>query len=939
MEERCRRWAAPAISHDGWERIILPNTFEAGRMAMDGAVWFRKEVQIPGRLAGKDLVLHLGRINDLDITYWNGKKVGETDASLDQFWLQERTYRVPGPSVRAGRNVVAVRVWDAYLRGGMMGPERRMYVAEAGNSDARVSLHGLWKIGIERRIQAAEKDEDIATDWVNVGYWTGWAEEDFDDSEWGQIRVPGPFERKFYLWDGAVWFRKKVKLPSSWQGQRLVLRLGMIDDYDRTYFNGHLVGHTDREVANAARLFREYTVPGEYVRRGTNLIAVRVFDAYYRCGFTGDERDMILFPEEDAEKFPREPSPPWKPRYRIYNHEQDKLTAADVPGPDGLAYPDFTYAGVEGGIPEVERTLRLGMVGGKPDDGRDDSDAFERGIEQLAQQGGGALLLSAGTYHLDRPIVITHDGIVIRGVGMDQTTIVNRYGFKEGEVSFAFPRPGQTIDGHSPIVLHAFPEGLESLRVYVNDTRIGRRRKMNRYATEPYSLQTYLFQSEGRIKRGAATLRGLARWRNGKSASCEIPVTVREPGVDERNALVRRRVDAAILFTGHRPSPPAEGWKLARDGKRGDTVLHLQSGPDLTPGDFVLLKAAPTERWAGRIMSARARNPRACMFKVVGEDGRQVTLNQPLRIDFPMVDEPVLTKENVIRWCGVEDLTLEQTRKLWSHGIAFNRAANCWTRGVKVRKPGRNGINLGATKFFELRDSAIVDGWYKGGGGTGYLHLTMSWDCLIDNVWTVDLRHAPIFNSASGGNVVRNSLFAGSDLQWHSGWCYENLVENCQIVATEGSGAYGYGAYATVPEAKAHGPGGGPRNVIYNNSFYSRKSGLYLGGSNEAWIVAHNRFEVEEAPGMRFRHHSFDHTIRENVVVINEPWHPGVLFEDANCLGIRLKDNTFCGAVKVFTGAGSPDRASGNRVLDREDYDGQRPRPAVPSVYEWQKQR
>ena len=42
-------------------------------------------------------------------------------------------------------------------------------------------------------------------------------------------------------------------------------------------------------------------------------------------------------------------------------------------------------------------------------------------------------------------------------------------------------------------------------------------------------------------------------------------------------------------------------------------------------------------------------------------DGTRVRLNQPLRIRFPVVDGSYLTRLDVVRRCGVESLSLEQT--------------------------------------------------------------------------------------------------------------------------------------------------------------------------------------------------------------------------------------------------------------------------------------
>ena len=45
---------------------------------------------------------------------------------------------------------------------------------------------------------------------------------------------------------------------------------------------------------------------------------------------------------------------PWPHQYRIRPEQKDRLTAADVVGPDGIVYPNWTLCGVQGGIPKVE---------------------------------------------------------------------------------------------------------------------------------------------------------------------------------------------------------------------------------------------------------------------------------------------------------------------------------------------------------------------------------------------------------------------------------------------------------------------------------------------------------------------------------------------------------------------------------------------------------
>jgi hypothetical protein len=70
--------------------------------------------------------------------------------------------------------------------------------------------------------------------------------------------------------------------------------------------------------------------------------------------------------------------PPWEGQYKIQPHEKDRLTAADVVGPDGLVYPNWTRCGVQGGIPSVKAFASIEKFGGKANDNLDDSAALDK---------------------------------------------------------------------------------------------------------------------------------------------------------------------------------------------------------------------------------------------------------------------------------------------------------------------------------------------------------------------------------------------------------------------------------------------------------------------------------------------------------------------------------------------------------------------------------
>ena len=82
--------------------------------------------------------MSLGAIDDSDTTFWNGAIVGET-----QGHDKPRLYRVPGAQVKAGRNLIAVRVLDSGGAGGLTGPALSLRLGEE-----KIALDGPWKIRI-----------------------------------------------------------------------------------------------------------------------------------------------------------------------------------------------------------------------------------------------------------------------------------------------------------------------------------------------------------------------------------------------------------------------------------------------------------------------------------------------------------------------------------------------------------------------------------------------------------------------------------------------------------------------------------------------------------------------------------------------------------------------------------------------------------------------
>lgn len=142
-------WAAADFDDADWPTMDLPRPWDTLGMLIDGAVWFRRAVDIPAAWAGKDLTLNLGAIDDFDITYFDGRQIGATGPETPGAWNTPRVYTIPGRLVRGGRQVLAVRVFDQSFAGGFRGTVDQMCLEPADRSAQPISLAGDWKYQIE----------------------------------------------------------------------------------------------------------------------------------------------------------------------------------------------------------------------------------------------------------------------------------------------------------------------------------------------------------------------------------------------------------------------------------------------------------------------------------------------------------------------------------------------------------------------------------------------------------------------------------------------------------------------------------------------------------------------------------------------------------------------------------------------------------------------
>ncbi len=134
-------WFKPETDVSSWKTATMPATWNDSELpGHEGIVWLRKTFDIPVSWQGRDLVLGLGCIADVDTTWINGQPVGRCDS-----FEETRSYTVPAAVMHTGRNVLTMRVMNKG-GGGFMAKPEQLHIRPRDGKDASVSLAGSWQI-------------------------------------------------------------------------------------------------------------------------------------------------------------------------------------------------------------------------------------------------------------------------------------------------------------------------------------------------------------------------------------------------------------------------------------------------------------------------------------------------------------------------------------------------------------------------------------------------------------------------------------------------------------------------------------------------------------------------------------------------------------------------------------------------------------------------
>jgi sialate O-acetylesterase len=143
-------WNLPDFNDSTWKTMQLPvyweTTSDADLKTFDGVIWFRRQIALDeAAVKAGDLTINLGPIDDYDTVYWNGEKIGGGAG-----WNSPRSYKIPASSLKAGQNIIAIRVLDS-AGGGGFGAKADAMQLLLGDGKA-MPISGDWKYKIGGKI-------------------------------------------------------------------------------------------------------------------------------------------------------------------------------------------------------------------------------------------------------------------------------------------------------------------------------------------------------------------------------------------------------------------------------------------------------------------------------------------------------------------------------------------------------------------------------------------------------------------------------------------------------------------------------------------------------------------------------------------------------------------------------------------------------------------
>lgn len=243
-------------------------------------------------------------------------------------------------------------------------------------------------------------------------------------------------------------------------------------------------------------------------------------------------------------------------------------------------------------------------------------------------------------------------------------------------------------------------------------------------------------------------------------------------------------------------------YSLTANGNKEDFIIYVTGAP-LVVGDYVrfiqddtdLVNDSWSERRTGQVS------------RVAAVTSTSVTLDSPLRMDFPLTRSPRIRKVNPKKNIGVECLTINRIDQVSDYDsrnnfskIKLRFTVNSWVKGVESNNCNYAHFEALYSANLLMSGCYLHDAFEYGAGGRAYgaiLHFATS-ESKVENTIFDNLRHAMILQAGANGNVFAynsstnardQNNFQDEDLVCHGNYPYLNLFEsnNCEAPSVDGS--------------------------------------------------------------------------------------------------------------------------------------------------------
>ena len=200
---------------------------------------------------------------------------------------------------------VPVGLIEAYFGGSSIGSWTSANVYNKW-PNAQEELSRLAKYNSKKKYNSLKKRDKVK--WFkelkkfDKGFDENWMDADTSLKGWKKIQLPVAWNstKKLKDFKGTVWFRKEINIPANWKNKKLVVELGVIDQYDIAWLNGKNIGMMQKPFL--AWLPRHYEVEGSDYKVGKNTIVVCDYNQNAGGGLLSSKNDMRIFPVDEPGK-------------------------------------------------------------------------------------------------------------------------------------------------------------------------------------------------------------------------------------------------------------------------------------------------------------------------------------------------------------------------------------------------------------------------------------------------------------------------------------------------------------------------------------------------------------------------------------------------------------------------------------------------------------